>query len=167
MEKQFDLAAFKRDLKHEIMARGMSTYDLAEVLGLPHITAYRLTKEQKETSKAIKSTKATDIPSMVNFAKACYEFKLPLEKYLTVKRSHAAEAQYIPDESGFNDSLFLRDVQYERKEKGLSQVQLTELIGMNPQAYSKLEKSARGLNIETFYRLVNALDLYDLDRYLF
>ena len=48
MGKHFDLAAFKRDLKREMTAKGMSTYDLAEFLGLPHMTAYRLTKEQKK-----------------------------------------------------------------------------------------------------------------------
>lgn len=167
IEKHFDLSAFKRDLKREMLTKGMSTYDLAEVLGLPHMTAYRLTKEPKENSGAIESTKASDIPSLANFAKACHEFKLPLEKYLTVKRSLTAEAQHIPDKSGFNVSLFLCDVQYERKVKGFTQAKIAEKIGMDPQAYCKIEKSGRGLNIEYFYRLVTALGLYELDRYLF
>lgn len=50
-----------------------------------------------------------------------------------------------------------------RKEKGLTQEKLAELLDITPRQYQRIEKEKRGTSLKTFKKLVKILDISDED----
>ncbi|MBR2467325.1 MAG: helix-turn-helix transcriptional regulator [Clostridia bacterium] len=57
------------------------------------------------------------------------------------------------------EKLIGRKIQYFRKKKGITQEQLSEILGITPHYLSALERGIYNIKIETLIKILNTLDL--------
>ncbi len=58
-----------------------------------------------------------------------------------------------------NNVAIGRRVSELRKRRGLTQMTLSELVGISPQSMSSIENGTKGMSLETFIALANALNV--------
>lgn len=65
------------------------------------------------------------------------------------------------------EKLFGKNVKKYRKAKGLSQERLAEMLGVTPEAVSKIETGKRFVTSDTLTKIVNALEIEPHELFLF